>query len=183
MKKITVISGSIREGRKSHFVAQFVNKRLNDIDEVNSHLLDLKEYPFPIMEIRMNLAESPPHRMKEFSDLLSESDGIIIVSPEYKNGIPGALKNALDYLNPQIFKHIPLGFVTVSSGGFGGLYCLSQLRLVGLALGGIPIPEKLCVSIVQEVFDTSGMLRDKSFSEKTVKFLHDFLWYVQRLST
>ena len=183
MKKIIILSGSIRDGRKSHFVAQFINKKLEEIDQINSMLLDLKEYPFPIMETRMNQADELPERLEEFSTILSQSDGIIIVSPEYKNGIPGALKNALDYLDPQILTHIPLGVVTVTSGGFGGLYCLSQLRLVGLALGGIPIPEKLCVSVVQEVFDRSGNLKDESFSEKTTQFLDAFLWYVKRLSS
>ncbi|MDH7448104.1 NADPH-dependent FMN reductase [Aquimarina sp. 2201CG14-23] len=182
MKKIIILSGSIRDGRKSHFVAQYLQEKFLETDHINSTLLDLKEYPFPIMEIRMNQTTEPPEKLEEFSSLLSKSDGIIIVSPEYKNGIPGALKNALDYLDPQIFKHIPLGIVTVSSGGFGGLYCLSQLRLVGLALGGIPIPEKLCISKVQEVFDTSGKLTDQSFSEKATQFTNAFLWYVKRLS-
>lgn len=182
MKKVIVLSGSIREGRKSHFVAQFINKKLQETNQINATLLDLKEYPFPIMETRMNETDAPPERLGEFSTLLSQSDGIIIVSPEYKNGIPGALKNALDYLDPQIFKHIPLGIVTVTSGGFGGLYCLSQLRLVGLALGGIPIPEKLCVSMINEVFDAFGTLQEPSFNKKVNEFIKAFLWYVERFS-
>jgi len=70
----------------------------------------------------------------------------------------------------------------VSSGGFGGLNCLSQLRLVGLALSGIPIPEKLCVSKVNELFDEDGNLQDASFTQKTSDFIQQFLWYVNRLS-
>jgi NAD(P)H-dependent FMN reductase len=101
------------------------------------------------------------------------------VSPEYKNGIPGALKNALDYLRPQIFKRTPLAIATVSSGGFGGINCLSQLRLVGLALGGIPISEKLCVSNVDEVFDINGMVIEDSISEQTTQFAEAFLWYIK----
>ena len=89
----------------------------------------------------------------------------------------------LDYLDPQIFKHIPLGFATVSSGGFGGINCLSQLRLVGLALGGIPIAEKLCVSNVNELFDQSGKLQNHSFSEKSTQFIASFLWYTDRFSS
>lgn len=182
MKKIVVLSGSIREGRKSHFVAQYITQELSKNKKVTTTLLDLKEYPFPIMEKRMDQTDQLPEGLKTFSHIISQSQGIIIVSPEYKNGIPGALKNALDYLNPQILKHIPLGIVTVSSGGFGGLFCLSQLRTVGLALGGIPIPEKLCVSTVNEVFDTFGTLQETSFNKKANEFIKALLWYVERLS-
>jgi NAD(P)H-dependent FMN reductase len=183
MKNIVVLSGSIRAGRKSHFVAELMVTKLNEHATINATILDLKAYPFPVMEIRMNRAEEMPSGLQEFSDSLSNADGIIIVTPEYKNGIPGALKNAFDYLNPQIFKHIPLGIATVSSGGFGGAFCLSQLRLVGLALGGVPIAEKLCVSNVNELFDDEGQLADDSFGEKATQFANAFLWYVERLSS
>ncbi|WP_103068977.1 NADPH-dependent FMN reductase [Aquimarina sediminis] len=182
MKKIIVLSGSIREGRKSHYVAQYIAEVLSQNKTLATTLLDLKEYPLPIMEERMGQANQLPEGLKTFSHILSQAQGIIIVSPEYKNGIPGALKNSLDYLNPQVFKHIPIGIVTVTSGKFGGLHCLSQLRTVGLALGGIPIPEKLCVSTVNEVFDILGALQDDSFNKKTREFTKAFLWYVERLS-
>ena len=77
----------------------------------------------------------------------------MIVAPEYKNGYPGSLKNAFDYLPAGILRRTPVGIVTVSSGGFGGLNCLAQLRLVCLAMGGVPIPVALPVSRVDEAFD------------------------------
>ena len=66
------------------------------------------------METRLDNEEQYPETLKKLSSALINADGIIIVSPEYKNGMPGVLKNAFDYLSPQIFKHIPLGIVTVS---------------------------------------------------------------------
>jgi NAD(P)H-dependent FMN reductase len=181
MKNVVVLSGSIREGRKSHFLACLIFKKLDEIAIVNSLLLDLKDYNFPVMIDTHT--EKWPEGMQQFSDTLSKSDGIIIVSPEYKNGIPGALKNALDYLNPQTFHHIPIAIATVSSGGFGGINCLSQLRLVGLALGGIPISEKLCVAKVNEVFYENGNLKDNSIADQISQFVESFLWYVDRLSS
>ena len=183
MKNVVVLSGSIREGRKSHFVAQLIAEKLNENTTVAATLLDLRDYPLPIMEMRIDDVDELPKGLRAFNDLLSQAHGIVIVSPEYKNGIPGALKNALDYLNPQIFKRTPLGIATVSSGGFGGVNCLSQLRLVGLALGGMPISETLCVSKVNEVFDKNGNLTDNSFSEKTTQFVESFMWVVERLSS
>ena len=68
----------------------------------------------------------------------------MIIAPEYKNGYPGSLKNALDYLRPEVFRRKPIGIVTVSAGGFGGINCLAQLRLVCLAMGEVPIPTSPC---------------------------------------
>jgi len=181
MKTITVLSGSVREGRKSHFLANLIFNTLNKNQDSKAVLLDLKEQHFPIM-LDVHI-DRWPDGMKTFSDQLSNSDGIVIVCPEYKNGIPGALKNVLDYLQPQIFKHIPVAIVTVSSGEFGGVNCLSQLRLVVLALGGIPIPEKLCVSKINELFDENGNLKENSLAYQTTQFVESFLWYVKHLSS
>jgi NAD(P)H-dependent FMN reductase len=180
MKSIVILSGSIREGRKSHFLAQLIFKIIKDHGKLNPVLLDLKEYPFPVLTSADT--DKWPAGLKQFSDQLSAANGIVIISPEYKNGIPGALKNALDYLNPQLLKRIPLAIATVSSGEFGGLNCLSQLRLVALALGAIPIAEKLCISKVNEVFDNTGKLKDSSVEIKTNQFIESFLWYVQSLT-
>ena len=62
-----------------------------------------------------------------------------LVTPEYNNGYPGVLKNALDYFLPE-YRRKPVGIVTVSSGGFGGINALAQLRLVLFLMGAYPIP-------------------------------------------
>ena len=180
MKKVTVLSGSVRNERKSHFLAELIFSTLNQIEGVSVKLLDLKEYHFPIMtDVHI---DKWPDGMKEFSDHLIESDGIVIVSPEYKNGIPGGLKNTLDYLRPQSLKHIPVAIATVSSGGFGGVNCLSQLRLVTIALGGMAISEALSVSRINEQFEENGNLKCMLLNDQTVQFVSSFLWYVNNLS-
>jgi NAD(P)H-dependent FMN reductase len=180
MKTVTVLSGSVRNERKSHYLADLIFNKLKEVESVSAILLDLKECNFPIMtDVH---TDKWPDGMKEFSDNLTDSDGIIIVSPEYKNGIPGALKNTLDYLRPQSLKHIPVAIATVSSGGLGGVNCLSQLRLVTIALGGMPVSETLCVSKINELFDENGNLREKQLIDQTARFVESFLWYVNKLS-
>ena len=176
MKNIVVLSGSIRIDRKSHWIACLIFEQLSKNKSIKVTLLDLKEYPFPLLEDVPDYNSSLPKGLLEFSDHLSGADGIVIVSPEYKNGIPGALKNALDYLKPQLLKRIPLGIATVSSGGFGGVNCLSQLRLVGLALGGMPIPEKLCVSYVNQAITELGI--NDAVTNETALFVKAFLEYL-----
>ena len=180
--KIKVLLGAIRHGRKSEAVAQLVMERLSYNRRIEPELIDLRDYPFPLLEQRVDEMAEPPAGFTAFSAALEKADGIIIVAPEYKGGIPGVLKNALDYLKPRIFYHIPVGIVTLSSGIYGGINCLSQLRLTVLALGGVPIPEHLSVSFVNELLEGANRHMNKEkLIVKTDQFINGFSWYVERL--
>jgi NAD(P)H-dependent FMN reductase len=123
----------------------------------------------------------PPEGLEAFSQQLREADALLIVSPEYKGGIPGALKNAIDLLEPAILRRKPVGICTVSAGGFGGLQCLLQLRSTVLALGGVPIPESIAISRVQERFAEEGGLRNGSKALETERFLGELFFYARAL--
>jgi len=133
MYYIPIIAGSTRRDRQSIKVARFVLARLQQRAGVTTELLDLLEYNFPIMEERLHRRDDPPPGLREFGDKIGRADSFIIVSPEYNNGYPGVLKNALDYLLPE-YERKPVGIVTVSAGGFGGINCLAQLRLVVIGM-------------------------------------------------
>ncbi|WP_414623147.1 NADPH-dependent FMN reductase [Calothrix sp. CCY 0018] len=178
---IPILLGSCRNGRKSLKVAQFILGELLQNNCIQTELIDLGEYKLFMLEERLKEMEETPPNLLRFCSKLGEADGILIVTPEYKNGYPGVLKNALDYLEPQALKHKPIGICTVSSGGFGGLDCLAQLRLVCLALGGLPIPDKLPISYIQEVFDEDGKLCDLGFKTKLESFINELVWYSEAM--
>ena len=117
---IPVILGSTRRGRQSPKVAKFIADRMNRSERIEAEILDLAEYDFPIMEERLRFLDDPSPGLREFSEKIERADALVIVSPEYNNGYPGVLKNALDYLLPE-YKRKPIAFATVSAGGFGGL--------------------------------------------------------------
>jgi NAD(P)H-dependent FMN reductase len=179
---IPIVLGSTRVGRQSCKVARFVLSRMEGDPRLNTELLDLGDYNFPIMEQRLSDMEVAPPALQSFSDKLERADGLLIVSPEYKGGVPGVLKNAFDYLKPGILRRKPVGICTVSSGGFGGVNCLMQLRLTILALGGLPIPDALPVSMVQELFDEEGQPRDGAWPLKLRHFIDELLFYAKALA-
>ena len=45
-----------------------------------------------------DLESSPPPMVRAFRELIRAADGLVIASPEYMHGVPGSLKNALDWL-------------------------------------------------------------------------------------
>jgi NAD(P)H-dependent FMN reductase len=160
---IPIIAASTRRDRQSIKVARFVLARLQQWPDVQTELLDLLEYNFPIMEERLHRRDDPPPRLQEFGDTIRRADSLIVVTPEYNNGYPGVLKNALDYLLPE-YERKPIGIVTVSAGGFGGINCLAQLRLVTLGMGAFPIPASLPVSRVRDSFNEDGTPNDAAFA-------------------
>jgi NAD(P)H-dependent FMN reductase len=178
MLSIPVILGSTRRGRQSVKVAKFLARKLNETGKAKTEILDLAEYNFPIMEERLRFRDDPPPRLQEFAGKIAAADAIAIVTPEYNNGYPGVLKNALDYLLPE-YKRKPFGIVTVSGGGFGGLHCLTQLRGVTFALGGYPVPASVPVSLVKTSFDDDGVPKDPAYEQRADAFLAEFLWLTE----
>jgi NAD(P)H-dependent FMN reductase len=179
---IPVLLGTSRVGRRSAHVARLVLVELENRTGICTELIDLASIDLPVMRHRLGDTDSPPSGAVELSAKLTLADGLVIVAPEYKNGYPGSLKNALDYLPAGILRRKPIGIVTVSSGGFGGLNCLAQLRLVCLAMGGVPIPVALPVSRVEEAFDEEGGLRDPKLATRMGPFLDELIWYTQALA-
>lgn len=173
---IPIICGSTRRDRQSIKVARFVLKKLQERKDVTAELLDLLDYNFPMMEERLRRRDDPPSRLQEFADKIDRGDSFIIVTPEYNNGYPGVLKNALDYLLPE-YERKPVGIVTVSAGGFGGINCLAQLRLVVIGMGAFPIPENLSISRVQDSFKDDGTPNDPAYEKRATEFLNELLWF------
>ncbi len=175
---IPVLLGSVRRGRRSPVVARWVHRRLLARGGVASDLVDLAELELPVMEERLRMRDDPPDGLEGLSAGIDRADGLVIVTPEYNNGIPGAVKNALDYLLPE-FQRLPVGVVTVSAGGFGGVSCLAQMRLVLLAMGAVPVPASLPVSRVQDAFDDAGEPTDERFAARADRFLDELVWWAQ----
>jgi chromate reductase, NAD(P)H dehydrogenase (quinone) len=179
---IPVLLGTSREGCRSAGVARSLFRELETRDAIHTELIDLASLDLPVMSHRLGDTNVPPAGAIELSAKLTLASGLLIVAPEYKNGYPGSLKNALDYLEAGILRRKPIGIVTVSSGDFGGLNCLAQLRLVCLAMGGVPIPAKLPVSQVGETFDEHGCLRDPKLAARMGPFLDELVWYTLALA-
>ena len=177
---IPIICGSTRRDRQSIKVARFVLKKTQARQGVETELLDLQDYHFPIMEERLHRRDDPPPRLKEFGEKIGRADAVIIVTPEYNNGYPGVLKNALDYLLPE-YERKPIGIVTVSAGGFGGINCLAQLRLVAIGMGAVPVPESLPISRVHDSFKDDGTY-DPAYDKRAETFLDEVLWFAEAIA-
>jgi len=68
--------------------------------------------------------EGPPAGVAELKDALRAANGLVLATPEYNWGIPGFLKNAIDWASrptsdiPQVFGDLPVALI--GAGGAGG---------------------------------------------------------------
>ena len=127
--RIAIIIGSTRPTRKSEKVARWVLEHAQERDDFEAELVDLADQNLPIFD-----EPKPPgagdyqhEHTKRWAALIDSFDGYIFVTPEYNHGIPGVLKNALDFVYAEWNDKVA-GFVAY--GNTGGARSVEQLRLV-----------------------------------------------------
>jgi NAD(P)H-dependent FMN reductase len=165
MDHISIISSSIRTGRKSHRVALYFEKYLRENNLATTEILDLKSYNFPVFEERLRFQEEPLPQALEFAKKIKTSSGIIIVTPEYNGSFPASLKNAIDLLYEEWY-HKPVGISTVSAGAFGGSQVLISLQFVLWKMMALTIPATFPVSKIEDSFDRLGNAQNQKESDK-----------------
>ncbi|GGA89587.1 NADPH-dependent FMN reductase [Ornithinibacillus halotolerans] len=127
--KVAVVLGSVREGRNGAAVANWMlnfAKNRND-ESVVYELVDLANYNIAFLGSKKSQTEEAQANAKAWSEKMASYDGYIFVTPEYNHAIGGALKNALDYLNPEVNNKVA-GFV--GYGSLGGTRAHENLRLI-----------------------------------------------------
>jgi NAD(P)H-dependent FMN reductase len=162
--------------------ARYLHARLLATERVETAILDLAAYNFPIMEERLHKRDDPPQGLREFAEKVARADVLAIVSPEYNHGYPGVLKNALDYLGPEL-RRKPLAIATVSNGPWGGLRCLEQLRLVSFGFGAFPIPADLPFARVAETLEEDGTPKSPDVERRVEAFVREILWFAEAISS
>lgn len=179
MRHISIISSSVREGRKSHNVSLYFQNYLVENKLSSTEIIDLKAYNFPIFEGTLKTLINPAENVLVFADKIKSSDGIIIVTPEYNGGYPASLKNAIDLLYEE-WKHKPIGIVTASSGPFAGSQALVSLQFTLWKMRAWTIPAMFSVPAVDKAYDENGHATDKSGSDKLAAvFVKELLWCVE----
>ncbi len=173
---IPVVIGSVRRGRKSIRAAHFAVDRLARAG-ADATLLDLAELDLPVMEERLHMRDDPPPGLEHFSRTIAAADAVVIVSPEYNGSMPGVLKNALDYIYGEWFRK-PVGIVTVSSGGFGGVQLHNHLQLFFLRVKALPVAH-MAVSNVSRSFGEDGEPLEAHYEKSFGVFIETLEWYAR----
>jgi NAD(P)H-dependent FMN reductase len=178
---VAILYGSVREARAGIRVVRFIDAALRRRGHTTT-IVDPKEKQLPMLD-RMYKEYAPgtaPAVLEELAQLYRRCDGFTIVSGEYNNGIPPALKNLLDHFLEEYFFR-PSAIVCYSAGQFGGVRAAMQLRMTLAELGMPSIPSLLPVPRVAEAFTSEGEPTDPRFGAHAERFFREFEWYADAL--
>lgn len=129
MNNIAIILGSSRPNRNGEAVAKWVLEIANKRTDATFELVDVKEYNLPLLDeaVPASQGKYSKEHTKRWAEKINTFDAYIFVTPEYNHSIPGALKNAIDFLFKE-WNNKVAGFV--SYGSVGGARAVEQLRVV-----------------------------------------------------
>jgi chromate reductase len=139
----------------------------------------------PLYDGDIEASDGIPPEVSRLKDAIAAADGLLIVTPEYNNSMPGVLKNAIDWLSrppddiKRVFGGKPVAIMGASPGGFGTILSQNAWLPVLRTLGTRPWFEgRLMVSRANKVFDDKGAMADPAIQEQLLKFLAGFSQFV-----
>jgi len=164
-KALNVISicGSLRKGSYNRMV-------MNALPGLAPEGMSIKEAPpftdFPLYNADIQNSTGFPAPAQTLGDDIRKADGVIIVTPEYNFGIPGALKNAIDWvsrLQNQPFAGKPVALQSASPGPVGGARVQYDMRRAMVFLDALTLnkPEIFIGNCAQRIDEKTGQITDE----------------------
>jgi chromate reductase len=164
-KTLNIISicGSLRKGSYNRMV-------MNALAGLKPDGMEIKEAPsfadFPLYNADIQNSTGFPGPVQTLADAIRAADGVIICTPEYNFGIPGALKNAIDWvsrLQNQPFAGKPVALQSASPGPVGGARVQYDLRRTMVFLDAFTLnkPEVFIGGCAQRIDEKTGQITDE----------------------
>jgi NAD(P)H-dependent FMN reductase len=179
--RILGISGSLR--RQSYNTSL-----LRAAAEVAPEGVDFRQatlHGIPLYNFDEEVENGIPETVAALKEEIVASDGVLLITPEYNNSLPGVFKNAIDWCSRpdsdigHVFGRRPFAVIGASPGGFGTILSQSAwlpvLRTLGTRTWFGP---KLYVSRAGNVFDADGKLVDDGVRKALTAFLTGFAEFI-----
>jgi len=127
-----------------------------------------------------------PPAVQHVKDRIAAADGVLIVTPEYNNSMPGVLKNAIDWLSrppadiARVFRGRPIAIMGATPGRGGTALSQAAWLPVLRTLGTRPWFEgRLPIAGAGNVFDHDGRVTDAATQDRIRTFVEGFAAFVE----
>src|SRR3546814_13980033 len=121
MASIVGLPGSLRRGSFNAALLRAATQLVPDGSRIDVHSL----HGVPLYDADVESAEGIPPAVAALKDAVATADGLLMVTPEYNNSLPGVFKNAIDWMTrpaadiARVFGGKPVAVIGASPGGFG----------------------------------------------------------------
>lgn len=177
MTRILGISGSLRS-------ASYNTRLLNVARSLAPSGVEFETatlHGIPLYDGDIEQRDGIPATVNALKEHIMASDGVILATPEYNNGIPGVFKNAIDWLSrppadiSRVFGGRPFAVIGASPGGFGTVLAQAAWLPVLRTLGAVTWSGgRLLVSRAGQVFDAAGEIGDEELRQRIATFVSGF---------
>lgn len=184
MVTIVGISGSLR---KHSFNAGLLRAAAEAVPEGCSLSINSIK-GIPLYNGDVEEAEGIPPAVSDLKELIAAADGLLMVTPENNNSIPGVFKNAIDWLSRppedrrRVFGNLPVGLMGATPGTFGTAFSqyawLPVLRVLGSQVWSGRL---MWVGGAMKKFDEEGNLIDDGVRKQLTKYMSGFADFVTRM--
>ena len=167
--KILAISGSLREGSSNNIIIELISGMIPE--QIEYHIYkELASIPA--------FDDSDSEVVNRFRQQVREADAVLICTPEYAFGVPGALKNALDWtVSTGDFDQKPVALITASSVGDKGHASLIN-TLTALGTNRVD-GASLLISFIRAKLN-NGQFTDKPTEEAVRNVVNVLIEHIQR---
>lgn len=189
--KIGVILGTSRQPSLGSHLLRYLQRTFPDSVDVTHTWLPLRDYPLPFYDHQEAPLETPIHDLstpeQAWLDQLAAQDGYVILSPEYDHAIPGILKNALDFVGPEV-DHKPVQIITYSHFSDGGMLAAESMVEILQMLKLLVLPTPVLLWNADDNFTAQGELiatapNSAHFARRLQEAFADITFYSRLLAT
>lgn len=183
MSEVLVICGSLRKGSYNAIVA----RTLPELAPAGMNLTAAKPFDkFPFFNADVQASGGFPADVQAFADQIRAADGVIFVTPEYNFSMPGALKNALDWVSRlpnQPFIGKPVAIQSASTSQVGGARMQYHLRQTMVFLDALVFtrPEIFIAHAPTKFDEKAGTFTDQTGRDLIKKQLEGFAKFIERV--
>lgn len=178
---LVAVPGSLRSGSFNRALAGALPELLPQ----GAELEVVELHDVPLYNADLDTDDRRPDAVRRFKDRIDRADGLILVSPEYNYGVPGVLKNALDWASRPGFRSPmagkPTGIMGASAGASGTMRGQEQvkLNLLGMAAQVFPHPGVAVRTVGEKIED--GILTDEATRSFLADYMEAFVAWVRRV--
>jgi chromate reductase len=152
--RVLALSGSLRSESYNTAIPRYAGDLLRAAEAQFDLYTGLPDLPPFNVDHEVGEAPEPVARLRA---AVCAADALLFATPEYNASIPGALKNALDWLSRPLATNVlrtkPVAVLAATTGMFGALYAQADLRRVLAAAGARVINREVAIGHVHTRFD------------------------------
>ncbi len=176
-----VFSASLRVDSLNSRLARLAAVRI-EANGGETDLASMHEFAAPSYDLDAQRDQGFPPGAERFRSRLEASDAFVVSSPEYNSSMPGALKNAIDWVsryNPQPFNERHALLLSASPSMVGGNRGLWALRVPLEHLGARVYPDMFSLARAHDAFSHEGRIANEQLQERFDANIANFMDLVE----